>query len=335
MAVALPSGPEMKLAKLLKTAADAVLDTSATVVVAIAHYSMTAAAAIAHYVATAAAAIASFAVTAAAAIADFSTPILLALPRAGAKFAKVMILLALDIHDFIVGGGPGFCFAAGLAAGLLLSPKLRGALAQYKTAEDVPAGLFRSKTTLRGIIVKVSDGDTMRIRHRPRVWKPDAWLKGKMRGQQKGMGKLSEETIAVRICAVDCPETAKFGSSGQAFGDTATDFVRDKLEGKSVGFKLLARDQYQRAVCAVTYGKGPLGLLREDLSLELLRKGLATVYKSAGAEYNGRTLEALDTMESDARKKGMGMWSEGWPSVIVESPAEYKRRMALEKAKAE
>ena len=93
--------------------------------------------------------------------------------------------------------------------------------------------------------------------------------------------------------------------------------------------------KHQRAVCAVTYEKGPLGLLREDLSLELLRKGLATVYKSAGAEYNGRTLEALDTMGSDARKKGVGMWSEGWPSVIVESPAEYKRRMALEKAKAE
>ena len=86
--------------------------------------------------------------------------------------------------------------------------------------------------------------------------------------------------------------------------------------------KLLARDQYQRAVCAVSYG-GILGLFQKDLSMELLKNGLATVYTSAGAEYNGYAVGTLKEIEAGAKQKGLGMWSQGTKS---ESPAEYKRR---------
>ena len=92
--------------------------------------------------------------------------------------------------------------------------------------------------------------------------------------------------------------------------------------------KLLARDQYQRAVCAVSYG-GALGLFRKDLSMELLKNGLATVYTSAGAEYNGYTVEALERIEKGAKERGLGMWSQGGKA---ESPAEYKRRMKAQGA---
>ena len=101
---------------------------------------------------------------------------------------------------------------------LLTSPKLQGALARYRTAEDLPPALFRSKATVRGTVIKVSDGDTMRIRHRSLLWRPDGWEYGRGK-KEKGRrgGKLSEETIAVRICAVDCPETAKFVSQIGAY----------------------------------------------------------------------------------------------------------------------
>lgn len=211
-------------------------------------------------------------------------------------------------------------FAAGCACGVAVGPVLSGCFARYATAEDVPAALFRKRRTLTAKVIKVADGDTFRVAHLP----PLSLLRGK-KGQSKAVGgdaKLSESTLQVRIAAVDCPETAKFGQSGQEFGDAATEFVRSELEGKRVRIKLLSRDQYQRAVATVTY-RG--FLRRKNLSEELLKRGLATVYRQGGAQYDARDgVQKWDRIEATAKRKRKGLWAAGKAAV---DPAAYKRQV--------
>ena len=38
---------------------------------------------------------------------------------------------------------------------------------QYDTANDIPASMIKSHETIRGRVVKVIDGDTLRIQHTP------------------------------------------------------------------------------------------------------------------------------------------------------------------------
>ena len=210
-------------------------------------------------------------------------------------------------------------FGLGCAVGFAASPTLLSWWARYATAEDVPAALIRAHGRLAGKVVKVSDGDTFRVAHLPPLWR----LRGK-KGLCKALGgecKLSESTLQIRIAAVDCPETAKFGSKGQDFGDVATDFVRSELEGTRVRVKLLSRDQYQRAVCTVTYRKG---LRRKNLSEELLSRGYATVYRQGGAQYDSgdRGVARWDKLEAKAKSQGKGIWAAGSAAV---DPAAYKR----------
>ena len=101
-------------------------------------------------------------------------------------------------------------------------------------------------------------------------------------GLQGFKGKLSENTILVRIAAVDAPETAKFGKPGMPLGAEATEFVKAKVLERRVRVRCYSRDQYGRIVGAVEYGVWPW---RRDLSTELLKRGLASVYRQAGAVY--------------------------------------------------
>jgi micrococcal nuclease len=93
-----------------------------------------------------------------------------------------------------------------------------------------------NKLFLKGRVVKVTDGDTIRIQHIPTLF-------GSFKPIEKGV-KLSETTIVIRLAAVDCPETAKFGQSGQEGGKEATDFLTSFVEGKDVSVQVLGKDQY-------------------------------------------------------------------------------------------
>ena len=97
--------------------------------------------------------------------------------------------------------------------------------------------------------MKITDGDTYRVRHVNRNNK-----------DPKFKGLLSENTIVVRIAAVDTPETAKFGNGGQKLGPAATEFARERLFGKKVSVKLLSKDQYGRVVGLVKYKEPKVGL---------------------------------------------------------------------------
>ena len=85
---------------------------------------------------------------------------------------------------------------------------------RYDTAGDIPKSMYQKNKIIRGRVVKVIDGDTIRIRHTPLY--PLA-----KRGDY--CGKLSECTVSVRLYGVDAPETAKFGNPEQPYAREAKD----------------------------------------------------------------------------------------------------------------
>ncbi len=163
-----------------------------------------------------------------------------------------------------------------VVAGLFfLSPNLLGLpgkaqllpLWHFRTANDIPPWMYKNRPTIPCIVAKVTDGDTVRVRHKP--W----WLLF-----PKNKGKLTDTTISVRLYGIDAPET------GQPWGEEATRFVKKYLTPKrQVQVKLLARDRYGRAVGIILYRKRYAFFWElEDLSKELLRKGLAIVFTGRG-----------------------------------------------------
>mmetsp|Transcript_35514 Transcript_35514/g.109990 ORF Transcript_35514/g.109990 Transcript_35514/m.109990 type:complete len:312 (-) Transcript_35514:17-952(-) len=207
-------------------------------------------------------------------------------------------------------------FALGISLGLAGAGPLMDVFDRYHTVDDIPGHRFADRDAISAVVVKVADGDTMRARHVPALdfargrWRPKSRAEG-------GKLKLSEETLQLRIYAVDAPETAKFGNKGMPFGDAATDFVKRRVDGRRVRVTLLAKDQYSRAVVKVQYG-----LFRKDLSEELVRAGLATIYRSGGGEYGPRGIEAWNAMEKRAAAQKVGLWSGGGAPM---DPAAYKR----------
>jgi micrococcal nuclease len=81
-------------------------------------------------------------------------------------------------------------------------------------------------TVLTAEVVRVTDGDTIRVRHTPLV---DLWGTGQTGTGKNGRQKLTEETMLIRLAGVDAPETKKPGSPGQPFSEEAKEFVKERL----------------------------------------------------------------------------------------------------------
>lgn len=101
------------------------------------------------------------------------------------------------------------------------------------------------------------------------------------------------------------------------------------------------RDQYERAVATVFVRKPPF-FLRKDVSMELLKRGLATVYEGkTGGEFGGPLMEdAYRAAELMAKKKKRGMWSVERAGIFgfgkreaLETPMAYKERIRQEAKK--
>lgn len=104
-------------------------------------------------------------------------------------------------------------------------------------------------------------------------------------------------------------------------------------------------DQYQRVVASVYVRRGfefPFPFCRRDVSYEMLKRGLATVYEAkSGAEFGGERMERkYRRAERWAKMLRRGLWvdlgrgggggGKGKKDVEWESPREYKTRMGLE-----
>lgn len=191
---------------------------------------------------------------------------------------------------------------------------------QYENANMIPSQVLSNKKELYGKIVYITDGDTYSFRHLPSIFSSETY-----RGNKK------QNTITVRIIAVDTPEIGKGGKLGQEYSEEARDFAENKLLGKAVRIRCLARDQYGRLLGRVFYKESNfLSLLwssSRDISEELLQRGLAVVYRGGGAKYDG-SIQSWEKLESEARAKKIGLWSN--KKVVL--PSEYKKQNKVRKS---
>ena len=140
--------------------------------------------------------------------------------------------------------------------------------------------------------------------------------------------------IHIRLAGIDAPELPHFGRPGQPYGQEALDFLSGLLLHRSVRATLWRKDQYDRVVATVHVRRGLIPL-RRDVSLEMLRSGLATLYEAKFGSEFGNQEEAYKQAEETARKRKLGMWRERsvWQRFMgggsaVESPREFKTRIA-------
>ena len=213
-------------------------------------------------------------------------------------------------------------------------------LRRIPTAAHIPPAMLRRRALL-GRVVAVGDGDNFRIFHTPggrlAGW---GWFPGR---RAEGVGAdgraLPGQSIHVRIAGVDAPEMAHFGRPAQPGGREALDWLTAYVLGRRVRARLWRKDQYGRVVASVRVRRGWFPPWWRDVALEMLRRGLATVYEAkSGAEFGGRK-EDYVAAEERARRAKVGMWTERggvWRRILgggeeaVETPMEFKRRMGRE-----
>jgi micrococcal nuclease len=180
---------------------------------------------------------------------------------------------------------------------------------QFENAGDIPSEYFREKRIIEGKVLKIVDGDTFRVRHL---------------GKEHFDGPMNEHTLSIRLAAVDTPEKAKNGNSGQEYADEAASFAERKLLNKKVQIKLLSRDQYGRVVARVMYKERLFIFQRSyDIGEQLLRKGLAVVYRQGGAQYDGSMKHWTD-LEEIAIRKRKRIWKNGLDQAKL--PSDYKKK---------
>lgn len=196
-------------------------------------------------------------------------------------------------------------------------------LIRYPTASSIPSILLDKKHVLIGIVTSVGDADNFRLFHTPGgIFAGWHWLR-RVPSIKK---ELKDQTIHIRLAGIDAPELSHFGKEAQPYGKEAMEWLTSYILGKRVSVQIFSRDRYERIVGAVEVRQWPYIWIKRNVSLEMLKLGLAEVYKSQGAEYGGKLAELqFRYAEQKAKKKRVGMWKQSNRS--YESPSEYKRRM--------
>ena len=116
---------------------------------------------------------------------------------------------------------------------------------------------------------------------------------------------------------------AHFGRPEQPGGKEALAWLTEYLLHRRVRAYVYKRDQYDRAVATVYVRKW---LLRRDVGLQMIKRGLATVYEAkTGAEF-GALEEVYRKAEWWAKVRRKGMWA--GERKDLETPREYKTRMS-------
>lgn len=117
--------------------------------------------------------------------------------------------------------------------------------------------------------IKVYDGDTIEV-------------------------KYEDEVMDLRLDGIDCPEES------QDFHKEAKQLTSNMVLGKDILVEIISSDQYGRYVSRITSGY-------KDLSLELVKSGLAWHYKRYSSDEN------LASAENAAKAKKKGIWSMAAP----------------------
>ncbi|PYI13551.1 putative staphylococcal nuclease domain protein [Aspergillus japonicus CBS 114.51] len=240
-----------------------------------------------------------------------------------------------NIIDWRAFAEPRTLIATGiLTTGILGAVALhRRYLRWFPDAGSILPSYMRRRSIL-GRVTSVGDGDNFRLYHTPggrlAGW---GWLPWKKVPTSKK--ELRDKTIHVRLAGIDAPELAHFGRPAQPFSKEAHEWLTAYLSNRRVRAYVHRQDQYQRVVATVVVRRAldfPVPFRRRDVSYEMLRKGLATVYEAkSGAEFGGAATEhKYRQAEWWAKLRGLGMWKGFRRNNAWESPRDYKTRMGLE-----
>ena len=134
-------------------------------------------------------------------------------------------------------------------------------------------------------IIQVYDGDTIQV---------------------DKMGKKS----TVRLAGIDAPENK------QPFSKDAHKYLEDLCLNHTADIKSYGIDRYGRTLGTVILFD------TTDAGLEMIKAGLAEVYRERSPA--GVDLRPYMEAETEARKKGLGMWSLGEKYI---SPRDWKRNI--------
>ncbi|KAH8700629.1 staphylococcal nuclease domain protein [Talaromyces proteolyticus] len=222
-----------------------------------------------------------------------------------------------------------------LTGGILLVYDVhRRFLRRIPEATDISSSYLRRRSLL-GYVTSVGDGDNFRMYHTPGgrlvgwSWLP--WMKVPTLRKE-----LKDRTIHIRLAGVDAPELPHFGRPAQPFSEEAHSWLTSYLLNRRVRAHVLRHDQYRRVIATV-YVRNWLDfppLRRRDVSQEMLKRGLATVYEAkTGVEFGSKEHEhQYREAEKLAKARKQGIWvnfgRKGGNT--FESPREYKTRMGLE-----
>jgi len=133
-----------------------------------------------------------------------------------------------------------------------------------------------SADSLEGVVVSVTDGDTITV------------LEG---------GRIQHK---VRISSIDAPE------KGQAFGARAQQALAKTVFRKLVTVEWSKRDRYGRLVAKIL-------IQGRDVGLEMVLAGLAWHYKLYELEQTATDRQLYSSTELDARQRRAGLWSQPAP----------------------
>ncbi len=118
--------------------------------------------------------------------------------------------------------------------------------------------------------------------------------------------------VRVRLSGVDAPELSqRCGPGGRkvACGSMAAEWLRRRVEGRTITCEIVDTDRYGRAVAVCR-------LREEDVGAALVDAGWATAYRRYSLAYVGQ--------EDRARAARRGIWALGF-----EPPADYRRERRL------
>ena len=211
-------------------------------------------------------------------------------------------------------------------------------LRRIPTIDHLKPNAFRHRS-LYGYVTRVGDGDNFHLFHTPggRLlgwgWAPRRRPKDIIARAAKSKGGQS---VHVRLAGVDAPEMAHFGRPEQPFAKEALEWLKGFLGGRYVRVYPYRADQYHRVVCGVYRRRW--GVWNQDVGLQMLKRGLATVYEAKFGSEFGNKEEEYRAAEARAKERKVGMWQDegllkrllGKKQEPLESPRAYKQRMALE-----
>ena len=106
----------------------------------------------------------------------------------------------------------------------------------------------------------------------------------------------AHQTERIRLSGIDCPE------KGQAYGQRAKQAMSVQAFGKEVTLRTFGKDRYGRTIADVILPDG------DNLNQILVKEGMCWWYRKYAP---GNAV--LEDLETDAREKRMGLWSDAQP----------------------